>query len=308
MFDLVIVAAGKGALLSELFERDDERSMYREPPRKHTLLSVRNLRLSPRGIIMTFTDADGEIFRVPFINDAGEQCYNVLFEARPGKRFDRFDNLDDPDEITRTAKEIFREFAPWEEERIRDFELLTPDAWTRFAVQPIVRKPVGRLPSGRQVLGMGDTTMVIDPVAGQGANLASRMAKFLAGRISEHGNRQFDEQWMQQQFDEFWETDARYVFAQTRTILEPTKSYKETMLAATLVPEISHDFFESLNQASILWPWIDETNAVKSYITRVSGKKWWRVAAAARARVIKAEIAKRLPGASRPTREQAATL
>ena len=44
---------------------------------------------------------------------------------------DRFDGIEDPDELVRVARETFLEFAPWEEERLRDFELVDPGAWGR---------------------------------------------------------------------------------------------------------------------------------------------------------------------------------
>jgi len=52
---------------------------------------------------------------------------------------------------------------------------------------------------------MGDAVVLNDPIAGQGANNASRCAKIYLESIVNHGNQPFNKQWMQQTFDEYWE-------------------------------------------------------------------------------------------------------
>ncbi|UNO39950.1 hypothetical protein [Streptomyces sp. MST-110588] len=85
---------------------------------------------------------------------------------------------------------------------------------------PVVRDPVGRLPSGGLVLGVADTVVTNDPVTGQGANAAAKCAASYLASIVEHGERPFDEAWMRSAFDRYWET-ARHVTKWTNAMLAP---------------------------------------------------------------------------------------
>jgi len=111
--DLVMVAAGKFAGLADLFATDEERSLYTTPPRKLTMLTVKGQRPAKTRSV-TLSAADGEILRgVAFRNDDGEECSNIIFEARPGTSMDdRFTDLSDADEVVGRAKEVLHEFAP----------------------------------------------------------------------------------------------------------------------------------------------------------------------------------------------------
>ena len=58
-------------------------------------------------------------------------------------------------------------------------QLADPNGWLVGKFAPTVRKPVGKLPSGRIVTPLGDTAMALDPVGGQGANNGNKMARNL---------------------------------------------------------------------------------------------------------------------------------
>jgi 2-polyprenyl-6-methoxyphenol hydroxylase-like FAD-dependent oxidoreductase len=265
--DLVTVAAGKFAGLTGLFAVDEARSLYSTPPRKLTMLMVKGLKPA-KTRSATLTTADGEILRgVAFRNDNGEECFSIVFEARPGTPMDdRFTDLSNTDVVAR-AKEVFHEFVPWEDENVRDIELVHPKAWVQMSVLPVVRKPVGALASGRQVLGIGDIVVTNDPVGAQGANLASKMAKFLAGRIVERANEPFGADWMQQQFDDFWERDARYSYALSEMLLDSTEPCQELMLAAARSQVIADELFAAFDDPQTLWPWIESAAAVREHVS-----------------------------------------
>ena len=101
----MMVAAGKFAGLAELFAIDEVRSLYAHPPRKLTMLTVKGLKPA-KTRSATLSAADGEILRgVAFRNDDGEECFNIVFEARPGSSMDdRLTDLSDGDEVVVRAK------------------------------------------------------------------------------------------------------------------------------------------------------------------------------------------------------------
>ena len=269
--DLVMVAAGKFAGLADLFTTDEERSLYTTPPRKLTMLTVKGLKPA-KTRSATLSAADGEILRgVSFRNDDGEECFNIVFEARPGSSMDdRFTDVANADEVVARAKALFHEFVPWDDENVRDIELVSPKAWVQLSILPVVRKPVGALPTGRHVLGIGDIVVTNDPVGAQGANLASKMAKFLAGRIVERADEPFDADWMQQQADDFWEQDARYSYTLSSLLLDVTAPCKELLAAATTSQAVADEFFAAFDDPKTLWPWIDDSTGVQKHLGAMS--------------------------------------
>jgi Styrene monooxygenase A putative substrate binding domain len=268
--DLVMVAAGKFAGLADLFTTDEERSLYTTPPRKLTMLTVKGLKPA-KTRSATLSAADGEILRgVAFRNDDGEECFNIVFEARPGSSMDdRLTDVSNADEVVARAKDVFHEFVPWDDENVRDIELVNPKAWVQMSILPIVRKPVGTLPTGRPVLGIGDIVVTNDPVGAQGANLASKMAKFLAGRIVERASEPFDADWMQQQADDFWEQDARYSYSLSSLLLDVTEPCKELLVAATTSQAIADEFFAAFDAPQTLWPWIEGVTGVREHVSEL---------------------------------------
>lgn len=124
--------------------------------------------------------------------------FALLFEAKPGGPFDRFNGLTSGEEVTEVAKDIMRKHAPWERHFADDVEYVSEDrhGWLTGRFAPVVRQPFGRLPSGGLVMPVGDTAITFDPVCGQGGNFANRSAKFIADQITSHGDAKFDEVWM----------------------------------------------------------------------------------------------------------------
>jgi hypothetical protein len=268
--DLVMVAAGKFAGLTDLFTIDEARSLYSSPPRKLTMLTVKGLKPA-RLRSVTLSAADGEILRgVAFRNDEGAECFNIIFEARPGTSMDRrFADVSSGDEVARRAKEAFHELVPWDDENVRSIELANPRSWVQMSVLPVVRNPVGKLPSGRHVLGIGDIVITNDPVGAQGANLAARMARFLTGQIVERATEPFDAEWMQQQADDFWDQDARYSYTLSSMLLDVTEPCKELMLAATTSQAIADEVLAAFDNPQTLWPWIEGVTGVQEHVSEL---------------------------------------
>ncbi|MCA9689815.1 MAG: FAD-dependent oxidoreductase, partial [Myxococcales bacterium] len=92
--DLTIVAVGKGELAS-LFERDDARSVHREPQRNVAMVIVTGPPLErPEtpfvGVKFQIVEGVGETAWIPYFHRDHGPCWNLIFEARPGGPMDRF--------------------------------------------------------------------------------------------------------------------------------------------------------------------------------------------------------------------------
>lgn len=232
--DLVLVAAGKGELVS-LFRRDPARSPYTTPQRALALSYVHGL--GPRAehpeydaARCTIVPGVGELWVIPTLTTSGRA--DILFwEGLPGGPVDVFQDVEGPGEhLTRTL-ELLEWFVPWEYGRATAVELTDPGATLAGRYVPAVRDPVGRLPSGGLVLGVGDAVVVNDPLTVQGANSAAKCAASYLASIVERGDEPFDADWMRTAFERYW-ASARHVTRWTNTMLGPRSPHIRALIDA----------------------------------------------------------------------------
>ena len=233
--DLVCVAAGRGAL-ANLFKRDEQRSTYREPRRTLALLTLAGVGPWPEIELenpakFSFLAGEGELFWIPFFDRSEVACYSLLFEARPGGLLDRFRDAADGPAMIRAAKATIAELFPWDERAVRDVRLTDPLAWAKGEITPAVRRPAATLRSGRAVMAIGDTVILNDPIAGQGSNSATKLSYFLGRRIAAHEGP-FEREWIEAQFEAFWESDGRHITAFSNLFLEPLQPAARELLLA----------------------------------------------------------------------------
>jgi 2-polyprenyl-6-methoxyphenol hydroxylase-like FAD-dependent oxidoreductase len=274
--DLVVVAAGKGEITA-LFPRDNARSVYTEPRRQLGLLTLAGLK--PWKIALnvpikfTFIAGIGEIFWIPFHAVGGINCYSLLFEAHRGGPMDRFGAAASGDEMIRIAQEIIAELTPWEAETVREVALTDPLAWAKGALTPTIRRPVGRLPSGRLVMGLGDTVVLNDPIAGQGSNHAAKTVHLVIERIAERGARPFDADWMDALFEKYWEKESKGITNFSNLLLEPiTAPAREVLAAASQNPAIADQFVANFNEPQDFWPWIEDLAEAHRFIASYAAR------------------------------------
>ncbi|MBE8397877.1 oxidoreductase, partial [Leptospira borgpetersenii serovar Hardjo-bovis] len=210
--DLTIVAAGK-AEIANLFERNEARSVYTKPQRKLAMVVVKNTgkfeKIPYNPVKFNFIGDHGEAFWIPYYHKSVGMTWNLLFEAKADGKMDKFTNAKSGDEVLVIAKNVIKELFPWDYDWFKNADLADEHGWLTGALTPIVRNPVGKLPSGRIVTGVGDTLTTLDPIAGQGANNVYRMAKNLVQNIVKHGNGTFDAAWMSNTFEEYYEKSGK---------------------------------------------------------------------------------------------------
>jgi hypothetical protein len=264
--DLVIVASGK-ADIGGLFERDAERSPFDKPARAWGMIYVTGV--EPVEGFSRFTanliPGIGECFVIPALT-VGGACYILAFAGLPGGPMDCWRDVHTPDDYLARAKDVLRQFVPWEAERCRNMTLTDPNGVLAGQLTPTVRKPVGTLPSGALLLGMADAVVLNDPIAGQGSNNAAKSARTYLSCILENADKPFDRTWMQQTFDRFWD-HAQWSTGFTNGFLMPPPPHVINILgAAQTSARIRRAFANGFNDPRSLFPWFADPVAAEQFI------------------------------------------
>lgn len=258
--DLMLVTTGRNSF-TQLFERDAERSQHSRPPRNLTAMIVGGMKPwheTPFSALkFILTPGHGEYFSMPYHDRVRGPMLSILIEAIPGQGLDRFVGVTQAREVWARTKELVHDFSPWLEDRLEGGTIFDESSWLVGSFTPTVRKPVGRLPSGRAVMGLGDAVLLNDPVAGQGLNCASKAAHALSEAILAHGDRPFTEDWMRETSEHFWRTEGQYITAFTNMLLQaPPPHIQQFLGAASQVPALADTFFSNFAEPQDFWPWI----------------------------------------------------
>ncbi len=265
-FELVIVAAGKGAI-TNIFERDAARSQFDRPMRALGLTYVHGLK--PRAdfsaVCFNVVPGVGEYFVFPALTLSGP-CEIMVFEGVPDGPMDCWRDVKSPSQHLQASLDVLKQFLPWEHERARSASLTDSNGILSGRFPPTVRHPIARLPSGRMVLGMADVVCLNDPITGQGSNNASKCAATYLKRILEHDGSPFDMHWMQRTFDTYW-SDARWVTDWTNGMLLPPPPHVLGLLsAAASKPKVAEWFVNSFDEPKRFFPYIVDPTAAQLFI------------------------------------------
>src|SRR5262249_32655911 len=128
--------------------------------------------------------------------------------------------------------------------------------------------------------------------AGQGANNGSKMAKNLVESIVARGDRAFDDAWIIDTFERFWERHGRHSAALTNMLLAPPTN----MAKADLVAQYGSDgraersdgaqlladaFAENFADPALLMPTLLDGAKTKAFIEKTTGSFWGSLARSA---------------------------
>ncbi|MFF7437334.1 styrene monooxygenase/indole monooxygenase family protein [Streptomyces sp. NPDC008122] len=272
-YDLVLVAAGKGELVS-MFGRDAARSPYDEPQRALAVAYVHGLGPRPEhpefdAVRCNIVPGVGELFVMPTLTTGGRA--DILFwEGVPGGPVDAFRGVKDPSEHLALTLELMEKFLPWEYARATKVELTDAGGTLAGRYAPTVRNPIGRLPGGGLVLGVADVVVANDPITGQGSNSASKCAAAYLAAIVEQGDKPFDEEWMQGTFDRYWNT-AQHVTKWTNAMLAPPPEHVLNLLgAAGRLQPVADRFANGFNDPADFENFFFDPEKTSAYLASVS--------------------------------------
>jgi hypothetical protein len=222
--DLTLVATGKEG--GAFFARDASRSPAGAPLRNLAMVNC-------DGPSMRFGDVPflpakfnvleglGECYWTPYFHKDERPMWNLVFEAKPGTPYDRFQGARSGEDVLRISKEVIREMLPWDHAWIEGATLADEHSWLVGAVTPTVRDPVGEAPSGRPIIPLGDAYMAFDPLGAQGANMGNRLASSLVSAIVARGEEPFDRAWIRRTYDAFYARWGAPSMRWTHLLLSP---------------------------------------------------------------------------------------
>lgn len=287
--DLTLVAAGK-AEIGQLFAVDEARSVYDKPQRNLTMFVIKNLRLDRSsegmphkyGIKFNFFGTEGEQFSIPYWHKDGYQCWNALFEARPGRAFDKFDDCNTGEEVVARVKELFKQYIPWDYDWIRDAELADPKGWLKGRFRPCFKKPVGTLPSGAKVMALGDTANSLDPIGGQGANNNYRQIRVLFRETEANTAGDFSPEWMNATFDKYYDEIGKATNDFNNLLLEEITPAAQRFLIAqygsdakpgnrSAQQQLANAFCNNFDNPNLLTHQLLDPAASRAFVDKVSG-------------------------------------
>jgi 2-polyprenyl-6-methoxyphenol hydroxylase-like FAD-dependent oxidoreductase len=268
--DLTIVAAGKGDI-AKLFERDAEKSPFDRPQRALALTYLHGMAPRPDHSAVNFNliPTVGEYFVFPALTNSGA-CDIMVFEGVPGGPMDCWQDVTSPAQHLERSRWILETFLPWEAERCRNVELTDANGILAGAFAPTVRKPVGRLPSGKTVLGLADAVCLNDPITGQGSNNASKAARVYMDAIVAHGEKPFDEAFMQATFDRYWDY-AQYVTGWTNAMLQPPPPHVLAIMgSAQAYPALAMRIANGFDDPRDFFPWFAVPEEADRYLKQLA--------------------------------------
>lgn len=186
-FDLLVVSSGKGPL-GQLFGYRPEHTPYRAPQRKLCVGLYAGVRQSdPMNVTLSVSPGHGEMIVIPTVTFDGVATA-LLMENVPGGDLDELATLsyeESPRRFLDTVLAKLEKHHPTTYDRIDTarFDLAQPLDLLQGGVVPTVRKTMVEFDGGKCAVALGDVHSVVDPMMGQGANVASYAAFVLGEEI-----------------------------------------------------------------------------------------------------------------------------
>jgi len=187
-FDLLVIASGRGAL-ANAFERVVPESPHSQPQRQLLAALFTGIRrTNPAGATLSVSPGHGELIDIPILTFGG-LASALLFENVPGgdlEELARLRHQDYPRVFIKTVLEKIEQHHPHIYDRIdpSTFDLCAPNDILQGGVTPTVRRSTLDLGNGRLAIAAGDVHCTVDPLLGQGANIASHAALILGEEIT----------------------------------------------------------------------------------------------------------------------------
>jgi 2-polyprenyl-6-methoxyphenol hydroxylase-like FAD-dependent oxidoreductase len=186
-FDLVVVASGKG-MLGQMFGHREEMSPYDRPQRMLCVGLYSGIRdAEPRGVTLSVSPGQGELIEIPTLTFDG-MATALLFENIPGGDLEvlaRMSYDDDPKAFIATVLEKLEAHHPTVFGRVDHarFGVRGSVDILQGGIVPTVRRSSVPLDDATLAVALGDVHAVMDPMVGQGANMASHAAVVMGEEI-----------------------------------------------------------------------------------------------------------------------------
>jgi 2-polyprenyl-6-methoxyphenol hydroxylase-like FAD-dependent oxidoreductase len=269
-FDLLVVSTGKGAL-GRMFAYRPEHSPYTQPQR---LLCVGLYdgvtHEGPRGVTLSVSAGHGEMIVIPTLSHGGMKTA-LLMENIPGGDMAELVSLsydDNPAAFRQTILDKLEKHHSSTYDRIdtHRFDLAAPLDLLQGAVVPTVRQTSVAFDNGRYAIALGDVHSVVDPMMGQGANIASYSAFVLGKAIVE--TDVFDARFCEQ-VDQARENRVLAASRWTNLMLQPpTDAIGRMIFTMAENQALCDEFTENFNYPERQWDNLASERRTHAWIDR----------------------------------------
>ena len=305
--DLTFVASGRNGLATA-FARNAARSVYDASQRELVMLLCTGIPTGPgsfphRGndmapIVVSLFGEEGEVFWVPFLHKTAGDSWCLVIEARPGGPLDRFRRLTSYRECFDLCRETVRDMTPWDWGVLKGMEPIEddPHGWLKGAIRNTVRAPAAYTSSGHLVMSVGDTSVSIDPIAGQGANCGVRQVATYVDALDEFEGPPTVE-WIEAVFESFWRSYGDGACRYTNLFLEPLDAVGVRIMKSCFgSPAAAKGLLSCYRDPPQAFPWVAERPAADAWIRTTTGERPGRVVTRGMRRILAGQVGQRVKG------------
>jgi 2-polyprenyl-6-methoxyphenol hydroxylase-like FAD-dependent oxidoreductase len=281
-FELLVVSTGKGGL-GQLFPYRPEHTPYSQPQRRLCVGLHKGVRqTNPMNVTLSVSPGHGEMIVIPTVTFDGIATA-LLMENVPGGDMEELATLDyaaDRKHFLRTLLAKLEKHHPSTYDRIdpAQFDLAQEQDLLQGGMVPTVRSTTAEFADGKCAIALGDMHSVVDPMMGQGANMAS-YAAFVLGEEIVNGevlDIRFCEKVDLRRQDRVLAA-SRW----TNMMLTPP-SPSLGMLLGTMGQNkaLADEFTENFNYPEIQWDRISTPQRIQAWIDRTAAPREPQTAAA----------------------------
>ena len=273
-FDLLVVSTGKGPL-GQLFTYRPEHTPYSQPQRRLCVGLYTGVRQpDPMNVTLSVSPGHGEMIVIPTVTFDGV-ANALLMENVPGGDMEELATLsydDNPKHFLSVLLGKLEKHHLTTYDRIDTsrFGLAQPQDLLQGGVVPTVRNTVVEFDGGKCAIALGDVHSIVDPMMGQGANVASYAAFVLGEEIvnSDVLDARFCEKVDLKRQDRVLAA-SRW----TNIMLQPP-SEALGMLIGTMSqnPVLANEFTENFNYPDRQWDGVSTAGRIHAWINRVSAQ------------------------------------
>ncbi|MEY9881795.1 styrene monooxygenase subunit StyA [Bradyrhizobium sp. USDA 329] len=271
-FDLLVVSTGKGPL-GQLFTYRPEHTPYSQPQRRLCVGLYTGVRQpDPMNVTLSVSPGHGEMIVIPTITFGGI-ANALLMENVPGGDMEELATLsydDNPKHFLKVLLGKLEKHHPTTYDRIDTarFDLAQPQDLLQGGVVPTVRNTVVEFDDGKCAIALGDVHAIVDPMMGQGANVASYAAFVLGEEIV---NADALDSRLCEKIDLKRQDRVLAASRWTNVMLQPpTEALGMLIGAMSQIPALANEFTENFNYPDRQWDRISTPQRIQAWIERMS--------------------------------------
>ncbi|ABD09192.1 FAD dependent oxidoreductase [Rhodopseudomonas palustris HaA2] len=274
-FELLVVSTGKGGF-GQLFPYRPDLTPYTQPQRRLCVGLYKGVRQNnPMNVTLSVSPGHGEMIVIPTLTFDGIATA-LLMENVPGGDLEDLATLDyakNRAHFLDTLLAKLEKHHPTTFDRIDTarFDLAQEQDLLQGGVVPTVRNTTFEFPDGKCAIALGDVHSVVDPMMGQGANMASYAAFVLGEEIvaSEVLDVRFCEKVDLKRQDR--------VLAASRwtnlMLAPPSPSLGALLGTMGQNKALADEFTENFNYPEVQWDRISTPRRIEAWIARASSER-----------------------------------